>query len=174
MENVRNRINVNLVRCMSKENRLRKFIARPSFAKSKISDDNLAAIHTHKTTLKLNHPVYVGMSILDLSKHLMYDYYYNHLKKKYGDNCNLLYNDTDSLLLEIKTSNIYTDMAREAHRYDFSNYPSNHFLYSDANKKVIGKFKDVRVWFNKICWSQTKNVFDICIERKIFKKSKGR
>ena len=67
----------------------------------------------HKTNLKLNHLVYVGMSILDLSKHLMYDYYYNRLKVKYGDRCNLLYTDTDSLLLKIKTEDIYEDMASD-------------------------------------------------------------
>ena len=58
MENVRNRVNVNLVRCRE-ENRIRKFIARPSFAKAKVFDHDLAAIHTHKTNLKLNRPVYV-------------------------------------------------------------------------------------------------------------------
>ena len=82
------------------------------------------------------------MSILDLSRHLMYDYYYSHLKVKYCDNCNLLYTDTDSLLLQLKTKDVYADMARDVHLYDFSNYLSNHFLYLDANKKVIGEFKD--------------------------------
>ena len=67
----------------------------------------------------------------------MYDYYYNHLKVKYddGDRCNLLYTDTDSLLLEIETKDVYADMARDVNLYDFSNYPSDHSLYSDANKK---------------------------------------
>ena len=98
IENVRNRINVNLVRCISEENKIRKLIAIPSFVKAKIVDNNLTAIHTHKTNLLLNHPVYVGMSILDLSKHSMYVYYYNHLKKKkYGNNCNLLYTKRERL-----------------------------------------------------------------------------
>ena len=81
MENVRNRINVNLVRCISEENRIRKLIARPSFAKAKIFYHDLVAIHTHKTNLKLNRPVYVGMSILDLSKHLMFDYYKDQVRR---------------------------------------------------------------------------------------------
>ena len=84
MENVRNRINVNLVRCIIEENKIRKFIAGPSFAKAKIFDHDLAAIHMHKTKL----------SILDLSKHVMYEFYYNHLKSKYDGECNLLYTDT--------------------------------------------------------------------------------
>ena len=65
----------------------------------------------HKSKLVLNRPVYVGMSILDLSKHLMYDIYYNQMKAQYGASCNLLYTDTDSLLLEIQTEDVYTDMA---------------------------------------------------------------
>ena len=142
MKNVRNRINIHLVRCGSEENKIRKLIARPSFAKAKIFNHNLAAIHTHKTNLKLNRPVYVGMSILYLSKHFMYDFYYYHLKVKYGDNCNLLYADTDSLIVEIKTKDVYKDMAEDKYLYDFSNYPKDHFLYSDLNKKVIGKFQD--------------------------------
>ena len=89
----------------------------------------------HKTNLNLNRPVYVGMYILDLSKHLMYDYYYSHLKVKYDDECNLLYTDTDSLLLEIKTKDVYTDMASDKDLYDFSNYPSNHQFYSDEKEK---------------------------------------
>ena len=71
MKNVRNWINVNQVRCISEENRIRKFIARPSFAKAKICYHYLATIHTQKTNLKLNRQVY-GMSVL--SKHLMYYY----------------------------------------------------------------------------------------------------
>ena len=110
MEHVRNRINVDLVRCISEENKICKLIAKPSFTKAQIFNENLAAIHTHKTNLKLNHPVYVGMCILDVSKHLMLNYYYNHLKVKYDDKCNLLYMDTDSLLLNIETKNIYKDM----------------------------------------------------------------
>ena len=59
----------------------------------------------------------------------MHDFYYNNLKKKYGDNCNLLYTDTDSLILEIKTEDVYKDMAKDKDSYDFSDYPKDHFLY---------------------------------------------
>ena len=70
------------------------------------------------------------------------DFYYNHLKNKYGDRCNLLYTDTDSLLLEIKTEDIYKDMSEDKDLYDFSNYSSNYFIYFDVNKNVIDTFKD--------------------------------
>ena len=59
------------------------------------------------------------MSILDLSIHLMYDFYCNHLKNKYDDRCNFLYTDTDGLLLDIKTEDIYKDMAKDKDLYDF-------------------------------------------------------
>lgn len=98
-------MDIKIVRTDGTENeRLRKIIA-------KFSDD-LSAIHVNKTKLTLNKPIYVGMVILDLSKHLMYDWYYNTLKKKYGDNCTMLYTDTDSLLVDIKTQYAYRNERR--------------------------------------------------------------
>ena len=82
------------------------------------------------------------MCVLDLSKHLMYDWYYNTLKRKYGSNCTLLYTDTDSLLVDLKTPDVYADMESMKTHYNFSDYPKDHPLFSEQNKKVIGKFKD--------------------------------
>ena len=141
MENLRKRVDVKLVRS-SEEDRLRKLIAKPTFARHQIFDNDLAALHMHKSKLMLNRPVFVGMSILDLSKHLMYDFYYNKLKTQYGECCNLLYTDTDSLLLEIQTDDVYDDMLSHADLYDTSDYPVNHPLHSTTNKKVPGKMKD--------------------------------
>ena len=139
MENLRKRVDVKLVRA-GEDDRLRRLIASPSYARANIFDDDLAAIQMHKSRLVLNRPVYVGMSVLDLSKHLMYDFYYNQLKKQYGEHCQLLYTDTDSLLLEIQTENVYEDMG--AGLYDTSDYPKDHPQYSAKNKKVVGKMKD--------------------------------
>ena len=72
----------------------------------------------------------------------MYDFYYNNVKKNYGSNADLLYTDTDSLLLEIKTPNVYDDMQKNIEDYDTSDYPKDHPLYSVKNKKVLGKMKD--------------------------------
>ena len=141
MENLRKRVDVKLVRSYE-EDKMRRLIADPSFARATVFNDNLAAIHMHKTKLLLNRPVYVGMSILDLSKHHMYDLYYNILKKKYGDRCRLLYTDTDSLLIEIQTEDVFADMAATADLYDTSDYPKDHPLYSATNKTVLGKMKD--------------------------------
>ena len=141
MENLRKRVDVKLVRA-GEDDRLRRLIASPSYARANIFDDDLAAIQMHKSRLMLNRPVYVGMSVLDLSKHLMYDFYYNQLKKQYGEHCQLLYTDTDSLLLEIQTEDVYKDMGASAGLYDTSDYPKDHPQYSEENKKVVGKMKD--------------------------------
>ena len=141
MENLRRRVNVKLVRSHEEDN-LRRLIASPSFARVNIFDDDLAAVEVHKSRLVLNRPVYVGMSILDLSKTLMYDFYYGQLKNQYGDRCQLLYTDTDSLLLEIQTEDVYRDMIAHAGLYDTSNYPREHPLHSVENKKVLGKMTD--------------------------------
>ena len=74
MENLRKRINVHLVKGNNEINKLKKLVAKPSFNAFKVFNENLVAVHMHKDTLKLNRPIYVGMSILDLSKHLMYDF----------------------------------------------------------------------------------------------------
>ena len=99
-------------------------------------------IQNHKEKVLLNKPINVGMTVLDLSKMLMYDFYYNTLKARYGENIQLLYTDTDSVIIHVTTDDIYADMQANISDYDTSNYPPDHPLFSTANKKVIGKFKD--------------------------------
>ena len=88
-------------------------MAMPNFNRHVKFSDELSAIHVHKTKLILNKPIYIGFSVLDLSKHLLYDWYYNKLKKKYSENCTLLYTDPDSLLVDIKTKDAYKDMSEK-------------------------------------------------------------
>ncbi|KAK3718086.1 hypothetical protein QZH41_015140, partial [Actinostola sp. cb2023] len=95
-----------------------------------------------KPSLYLNRPIYVGFCILDLSKTLMYDFHYNVIKQKYGNNATLLVTDTDSLCYNIKTEDIYEDMYEDLDLYDTSEYPRDHVLHSTVNKKVLGKMKD--------------------------------
>ena len=72
----------------------------------------------------------------------MYDFHYGYIKQKYGDKAQLCFTDTDSLLYDIETADIYQDMAKDADKFDTSDYPTDHFLHSVVNKKVIGKMKD--------------------------------
>jgi hypothetical protein len=95
-----------------------------------------------KSYIILNKPIYVGSAVLDLSKLWMYQYWYDYIKPEYGEKVNLLYTDTDSLVYEVETADIYADMAKNADLFDFSNYPKDHQLFNTENKAVIGKFKD--------------------------------
>ena len=98
-----------------------------------------------KTKLYFNKPVYLGMSILDLSKSFMYDFHYTYIKTKYGVNAKLLFTDTDSLAYEIKTKDFYKDINPDIEeRFDTSDYPTNHAsgIKTGLNSKVPGMFKD--------------------------------
>ena len=126
----------------TKQKKLRKLIAKPLFARHALFDNDLAALHMYNNKLYLNRPIYVGMIILDLSKLLMYNFYYNHMKQQYLERCQLLYTDTDSLLMQIETDDIYQDMLQHIDDYDTSDYPKDHYLHSTNNLKVPGKMKD--------------------------------
>ena len=141
MENLRNRTDVKLVRDWETD-KICKLVSSPSFDRFTIFGNDIAGIHMHKTKLVLNKPVYTGMTILENSKILMYDIFYNHLKAKYGPKCELIYTDTDSLLLSIQTGDVYRDMDHDFDLYDTSNYPKDHPLFSATNKRVLGKIKD--------------------------------
>ena len=121
---------------------MRKLVASPLYSRHVIFSNDLVGIDMRKSKLLPNKPVYTGMTILDNSKILMYDFFYSQLEKKYGPRCELLYTDTDSLLLEIGTEDFYEDMKSNKNLYDTSDFPKEHPLYSDANKKVSGKMKD--------------------------------
>ena len=92
--------------------------------------------------IKLNKPIYTGFCVLDLSKELMYSFYYDTIKKRYGDRSTLLFTDTDSLCLHIQTDDLYSDMLEDLDKYDTSNYDRDSPLYSTTNAKVVGKMKD--------------------------------
>jgi hypothetical protein len=138
MENVRKRINIELVH---DEKRFKKVVAKPTFHKFKIFNEDLVGVHLLQADLKLDKPIQVGFSVLELSKTLMYDYHYNYILEKYPD-AKLLFTDTDSLCYDIPTQDFYKDMQQDTHLYDTSDYPVNHFLHSTTNKKVLGKMKD--------------------------------
>lgn len=139
MENVEKRIDCSLV-CDSKK--FLKLSSKPHFKNFKIYSEGLIACEMAKTKVVYNRPMIVGMCILDLSKTLMYDFHYNTMMKKYGNKCKLLFTDTDSLCYHIQTEDVYADMKTDKQMFDFSDYPTNHFLFDESNKKVIGKFKD--------------------------------
>ena len=139
MENLHKQVDVRLV---TNEKKLDKLSSKPTYVSSKIFNENLMAVHKVKETLILNQPAYVGMCILDLSKTLMYDFHYNYIKKKYDNRAKLLFTNTDSLTYEIEAEDVYKDFWNDKEMFDNSDYPENSPYYCNANKKVIGKFKD--------------------------------
>ena len=141
MENLRNRVDMKIVRDWETD-KIRKLLSSPSFDRFTIFGNGMAGFHMRKTKLVLNKPVYTGVTILQNSKILMYDFFYNYLKARYGHKCELVYTDTDSLILDIKTEDVYKDMQEHSWLYDTSNCPKGHQLYNTTNKKVLGKMKD--------------------------------
>ena len=91
----------------------------------------------------MNKPVYLGLTVLDLSKTVMYEFWYDYLKPKHGENSKLCYTDTDSFIVYVKTNNIYKDIAEDVEkRFDTSNFEIDRPLPKGTNKKVIGLMKD--------------------------------
>ena len=174
MENIRNRVDVRLI---TKESELEKLAKKPNFDRINIFAENLVAVHMRKTTIKLNKPIAIclGMSILDISKTLMYDFHYKYIKLKYGDLALLLFTDTDSLCYEIKTDDFYKDISNDVPEwFDTSNYPENHSsgILTGANK-IIGMMKDEAAGNQKRnsydsdrnCTRTTYKNTTVCVER---------
>ena len=102
------------------------------------------AIEMKKTKVKMNQPIYLGMSILDISKTLMYEFWYDYIKLKYKDKAKLCYMDTDSFAIYINTEDFNEDIAGDVESW------FDTFIYDEnderqrrigKNKKVIGRFK---------------------------------
>ena len=139
MENVRNRKRVEVV-CDPK--RMKKVIAYPDYQECINIGENLVVVSRLTTKHTMNKPMAVGMSILDLSKTVMYKHHYEVMKPRYGDKVELCYTDTDSFVYNITTRDVYKDRLEMMEHFDTSAYPKDHFLYSEVNKKVVGKMKD--------------------------------
>ena len=143
IENIRKRQNVLLVGDCEKA---AKLTTRPNFDRATIFDRNLIAVQMKKTEVYFNKPVYVGQAILHLSKTLMFDFHYDHIRAKYKNAAELLFRDTDSLLYLIHTDDFYKDISRDVKtkKFDTSHYPESHpsGIETGVNKKVIGMFKD--------------------------------
>lgn len=143
LENKRKHKNVKLV---TSDKKLQKLVQQPNFKTSIIINENLVAVCMNKTSIMMDRPLYIGMSILDISKTHMYDFHYNKMVKFYGrDNIGIAYMDTDAYLYWINTNDMYEDLRTFQHKedFDFSDYPPHHPNYDQGkNKKVLGKFKD--------------------------------
>ena len=142
LENIRNHKDIRLVNNRESASR---YANKPNFHHCTIFDENLIAVHMKRTKLVLNKPIYLGFSILERSKQLMYEFHYKYIKAKYGDKAKLLFTDTDSLMYEIETEDFYNDISTDVlTRFDTSNFPKDHpsGILTGMNKKIPGLFKD--------------------------------
>ena len=140
MENVRKHRDIKLVTTDKKRSKL---VSEPNYHTMNYISENLSIIEMKKTNVKMNKPIYLGSSILEISKLLMHEFWYDYMKPKYDDKVKLCYMDTDSFIMNIKTEDFYKDIANDAEkRFDTSNYECDRPLPTGKNKKVIGLMKD--------------------------------
>ena len=143
MENVRNHRDIKLV---TTNERRKKLVSEPNYHTTKWFDKEFLAIEMNKTKILMNKPVYLGQAILDISETLMYEFWYDYLKPKYGDKVKLCYMDTDSFIIHVETEDFYKDIANDVDKwFDTSGYNETDNTkknYMKQYKKVTGKFED--------------------------------
>ena len=123
MENVRKHRDIKLV---TTEEQRSKLVSEPNYHTTKYFTENLLEIEMKKTKVTMNKPLYLGMTILDITKTLMYKFWYDYIKPKYGDKAKLCYTDTDSFIIYIFTENFFEDIACDVERwFDTSNHDEN-------------------------------------------------
>ena len=142
MENVRKNRDIKLV---TSDKIRKRLVSEPNYHSYKKFSKYLMAIEMEKTNVKMNKPIYLGMSILDISKRLIYKFWYDYIKPKYGDKVILCYIDTVSFILYIITEEFYEDIAIDVERwFDTSSFDEicQRSLPIGNNKKVPGLSKD--------------------------------
>ena len=140
MENIRKHRDIKLVTTDEKRSKL---VSEPNYHTINLISKDLSITELKKTKVKMNKPIYLGLSILEISKTLMYEFWYDYMKLKYNDNVKLCYMDTDSFIMNIKTNDFYKDISNDVeNRFDTSNYEVNRPLPTGKNKKIIGLMKD--------------------------------
>ena len=142
MENVRNHSEIKLV---TSDKRRKILVSEPNYHSHKKFSEYLMAIEMKKTRVKIAKPLYLGMSILDISKKLMYEFWYDYIVPKYGDRVKLCYTDIDTYIINIKTKDFFKDIFNDVEkRFDTSNYDKNDKrpIIIGKNKKVPGLFKE--------------------------------
>ena len=141
MENVRYHTDLKLVTTDEERNKL---VSEPNYHTTKHFSENLLAIEMRKTKVKMNNPVYLGMSILDISKMLIYEFWYAYMKPKHGDKAKLCYINTDSFVIHTITDDFYRDIANDVERwFDTSNYDEN----DDIQKVMSKRYEQKSNWF---------------------------
>ena len=133
MENIRKDRDIKLVATDKKRSKL---VSEPNYHTINLISEDLSIIEMKKAKVKMNKPIYLGLSILEISKILMYEFWYYYMKPIYDNNVKLCYMDTDSFIMNIKTNDFYEDIANDVeNRFDTSNYEVKRPLQIGKNKK---------------------------------------
>ena len=133
MENIRKHRDIKFVATDKKRSKL---VSEPNYHTINLISEDLSIIEMKKTKVKMNKTIYLGLSILEISKILMYEFWYDYMKPKYDNNVKLCYMDTDSFIMDIKTNDFYKDIAKDVdNRFDTSSYEVNRPLPMGKNKK---------------------------------------
>ena len=134
MENIRNHRDIKLVTTDKKRSKL---VSEPNYHTINLILEDLSIIEMEKTKVRMNKPVYLGLSILAISKILMYEFWYDYMKPKYDNNVKLCYMDTDSFIMDIKTNDFYKDLANDfENRFNTSNYELTGLYQWEKIKKL--------------------------------------
>ena len=159
LENIRNRLELELI----KKDDIKKIITRQSkltFNGIQKSYENYDSYTFKQNQVVMDKAIYVGFAILELSKLHMYETYYDTLQPYFGqENLQLHYNDTDGMILSMKTKDIIKDLKTLENIFDFSNLDKNHKLYSEKNKKRLGFFKietPLNIWIDEFVCLRSK------------------
>ena len=132
MENVRKHRDIKLVTTDKRRNRL---VSEPNYNTTKWFSKKLLAIEMKKTKIKMNKPIYLGLSKLKINKTLIHEIWYDYIKPKYVDNVKLCYMDTDSFIMHSKTEDFYKDIADDVEiNYESIMKSIDHYLLERIKK----------------------------------------
>ena len=123
------------IKLVTTEYKKEKLASEPSYHSTKCISKHLLVMEMKKTEVKTNKPIYLGQAVLDLSKTLMFEFWYDYLKPMYGDKVRVCFTDTVSFLMHIKTDDTVLILLILIKN-------DNRPLEIGKNKKVLGKFKD--------------------------------
>ena len=131
------------IKLVTTDKRRSKLVLEPNCHTINLISEDLSIIEMKKTKVRMNKPIYLGLSILEISKILMYEFWYDYMKPKHGNNVKLCYMDANSFIMNIKTNDFYEDIANDVeNRLNISNYEVNRPLPMGKNKKIISLMKD--------------------------------
>ena len=133
MENIRKHRDIKLVATDKKRSKL---VSEPNYHTINLISEDLSITEMKKTKVKMNKPIYLGLSVLEISNILMYEFWYDYMKPKYNNKVKLCYMDTGSFIMDIKTNDFYKDIGNDGEcKFDTSNYEVNRPLPMGKNKK---------------------------------------